>query len=522
MSDVNAGAKLRQNLELFGMGLGLSLVAKGIALFPLGYSVDSYRKLVAMSTNVAEASGELREFMSQGREGQWALTQLLFQLGIVGSGGNTLYVLVALACYVLVGMLLCHLWKVEGSNALKACIIGLLAIHPYHAEIFTFREATITVGLAVFLAVSGLVLADRRPRRWLAGCALIAGALTMYQIALNYAVAGLAIFGLLSLARSGRQSGSAHDVRGRLAGLVADLLPRASAMAAAVFLYLPVYKLGQQLVPITHETTRGALLPLLDIPRRIVQTRVTIWRVFVVPEVIMPIVVKALVGALLAVAVGLVARKLWAAPARSRPVLIGTALALLGVAVLAIVGVSLPLSEWSPWAFTHRFLSAVSVLVAGSLAVAAVLGSNRTKRVAIAASCVLLASFTGVNNVILSEQLRMNERDKDTANRIIGRLEHDAAFLNVTKLAVSGVRREYPLRYYTTERRGSNTNESAFGAWWAQAQIIQEVSGYRFQEPSPEDMGRADAYCDSAHPWPNHDSVAVVGDTAVICLDGPK
>lgn len=78
----------RRDFELFAIGLLIALVAKGVALLPFGYSVDSYPKLIAMSEDLEMAAGDFGEFVGQGRLGQWALTEILRALGVVGSGGQ--------------------------------------------------------------------------------------------------------------------------------------------------------------------------------------------------------------------------------------------------------------------------------------------------------------------------------------------------------------------------------------------------------------------------------------------------
>jgi hypothetical protein len=180
--------------------------------------------------------------------------------------------------------------------------------------------------------------------------------------------------------------------------------------------------------------------------------------------------------------------------------------------LLSIFGVTIPLVERSN---IDRTLSAVSVLVAGAFAIVIMNGGTLMRRFALGVAGVLLFSFAGVNNVALSEQLRVNHRDLETANRMIMRLEADSGFAAVKKVAVIGSMREYPLRFITV-KPGSDVNVSAFARPWSKANLLREASGYGFAEPSPEDLERARAYCRDARPWPDPTSVKVLGDLGVI------
>lgn len=55
----------RREIELFAVGLAISLVAKGIALFPLGFSIDSYMQLVLMSDGPSASGLGITHIMSR-------------------------------------------------------------------------------------------------------------------------------------------------------------------------------------------------------------------------------------------------------------------------------------------------------------------------------------------------------------------------------------------------------------------------------------------------------------------------
>jgi hypothetical protein len=509
---------LRQDIRPFVVGLALALAAKGVALFPLGLSVDSYPKLVAMTTNPAEAAGNRAELISQGRFGQLALNEILFTLGIVGPGGNTLYVLLSLVSFVVVGILLCRLWGLEGDGVLPALVVGLVAIHPYHAEIFTFREATLCVSLAVLLAMAGVSLAGHRPLRWLSGCGLVVISLGMYQVAFNYAVIALIVLYLLNLTRPSAMAPSAPPRVGGAWRMPAGIWPRTSALLAALAVYLVIHRLSLRVLGASGgEARRSEMLPLSGAWGRLREIRSTLWEIFISREPLLPRTSKALIAMLCVLAVGALVRAAWRTRGGGRYVNLALVGACVSAATLSVIGVTAPLAMWWP---VDRVLAAVSVLVAGALVLVVAHGGPWMRRLAIVATGVLLFSFVGVNNVVLAEQLRLNRRDAHTAGRMIARLEEDPGFATVQRLAVIGHMRHYPLRLYSTEY-GSDVNVSAFEKSWSKANVLREVSGYQFLDASPEGLVRAQDYCRSVRPWPDARSVTVLEDTAVVCLPSP-
>ena len=515
-----AGFLSRRDLALFSIGLAFALVAKGVALFPLGRSVDSYPKLVAMSVDVENAAGVFSEFVGQGRLGQWALNELLAVLGIVGPGGNTLYVFLALCCFAAAGVLLCRLWRLDDDLPAAACLVGLFVIHPYHAEIFTFREATLCVGLAVLLATAGLTLAERKPSRWITGTVLLAVSLSLYQVAINYAAIALAFLCLFELSRAGIRPLLAWPPAGEASRALQAVVPRALAMATAVVVYFVIYKLSTLAVDSVLVDSRSGILPLSHVPERLQAVLSTLCHVFLEPEPLMPLASKLLIGVIAAVALAALAERSWQQGGVARYLQLGIIGALLIAALFGIPGVLVPLTAWDP---LDRTLAAVSVVVAGVFGIALAQARVRTRPYVLAVAGVLLLSFAGVNNMALSEQLRLNDRDVETATRMIARLESDAGFPAVKKLAVVGRQREYPLRYYTMKRApGADMNVSALHRPWSKTNLLREVSGYRFDEPSPEDLVRAREHCHGVQPWPAAGSVAVLGDMAVICLANPE
>ncbi|MCC6294351.1 MAG: glucosyltransferase domain-containing protein [Bryobacterales bacterium] len=491
---------------LFLITLALLLLAKGVALLPYGHSVDSYPKLIALSTNPTHSEGAFTEFLAQGRLGQWLLNQVLALLGNLGPGGNTWNIFISLCCFAAGAVFLCRLWRTAPTGFAAIALAGLFAIHPYHAEIFTFREAALTVSLAVLLALAGVTQAAAPRPRFAHACALLFAALNLYQVAWNYAFLALLIAGLLEWVRT---PGAALLPRRD-----SPLTTAAAALAFTTIAYFAFFKLSVRfLTTPSGELARGALIPLSQATNRLRELARIFYSILLRPEPLMPTAIKWLLAAMLAAAVAVLLHRALAQPRRAADLL---ALPLvLGAALLGIAGIMIPIGGWMP---VHRTLAAVSLLAAGSLAVLLAC-SPRLRGLALATAGVLLFAFGGVNNFALHDQFRLNQRDYATAVRMIERLEADPAFAPSRPLAVVGSLRHYPLRFFTS-RDGSDVNVSALLQPWSKASLLREVSGYTLPDAAPADLATAKEYCQASAPWPAMGSVAMVQSVAVVCLPG--
>jgi hypothetical protein len=343
--------------------------------------------------------------------------------------------------------------------------------------------------------------------------------LTLYQVVFNYVAIALIVLFLLALSRLGPQQMLEWFPAGDRQRIQTEILYRATAFVIAVVMYLAVYTVSLNIFgSVSVEAQRRTILPLTRIPGRILGTVHILWNIFTVPEAIMPTATKLLIGVISILAIALLTRRIMQSEGPRHYVALAVAYILLIIALFSIIGIGIPLKFWDPF---DRVLSAVSILVAGFLAIAIVNSSLWTRRIVFVIAVILLFSFAGVNNVVLSEQLRLNNRDMETATRMIVRLEADPAFPSVKKIAVIGGEREYPIGFLTV-KKGSDMNVSGFARPWSKANLIREVSGYRFSEPSRKDLFHAAHYCRNVQPWPGPASVVVLNDTAIICLPGKE
>jgi hypothetical protein len=394
----------------------------------------------------------------------------------------------------------------------------MIAIHPFGTEIFTFRVALGTCMCA--LALLAVVLL---PRRWslskfLVAAAVYAVALSIYQVVLHYAgmivLLGIAIglsrllvaHGRTTPRRLGRLLSWRRMLRSRNFVLLACFV-----VGTAGYLLINVLLVRALQLPTISRTRLIASAQVgerLDAVLRVLNAR------FVEPNAFLAQSAQAWLGLLLAFAlVGLVAQVL--RRPRWRALSLGLAVVVLvALALVWTLGVLLILEEFWPVA---RVMSHVGVLWAGILVIAYhCLGRPWLRRPLGALALLVLVAFVGGGNRVLLEQIRLNARDTAKANRIIERLEALPGFTGREALVVRGNDWRYPQGYRTQDH---DMNISAFGAAWAKAEILKEVSGYAFGPVLEAQLPALDAYCAKVLPWPGPESVAVQDGAVVVCME---
>lgn len=106
-------------------------------------------------------------------------------------------------------------------------------------------------------------------------------------------------------------------------------------------------------------------------------------------------------------------------------------------------------------------------------------------------------------------------RDLHKANRIIARLEEHPDFSKLKTVVIIGRQRDYPYRIKTTVK---DINVSAFGAFWSKLNLLKEVSGYDFRDPTDYEYNIAEEYCREYPKWPDSTSVTVKGEIGIVCF----
>jgi protein-S-isoprenylcysteine O-methyltransferase Ste14 len=183
------------------------------------------------------------------------------------------------------------------------------------------------------------------------------------------------------------------------------------------------------------------------------------------------------------------------------------------------LGVIIPFGDWWP---VPRVIAHVSVIIGllfmvGDLCYArvstGVLGGATTL-----ARVVMVSAFVLIGNQIFSDQLRINQWDRNMANRIVARLEMSPGFEDMRYLHISGGHWGFPAGLRTVM---GDMNISAFSPSYSKFNIISDGSGYRFERAGGIKAEQGEAYCLGRLSWPHLESTTLIGDLGVVCLKKP-
>jgi hypothetical protein len=140
---------------------------------------------------------------------------------------------------------------------------------------------------------------------------------------------------------------------------------------------------------------------------------------------------------------------------------------------------------------------------------------DKTLQLTLILGLVIGVSGLMVNNKVLSDQARMNQRDILLAGRIIDRMEKLFDINTIKTVVVLGGWREYPAKFQTSHWQ---LNNSAVSEPWSKTQFLTEFSGYRFDNPTKDQFIQAKISAIEMPEWPAEGSIQAVGDLAIVKL----
>ena len=187
----------RRDLALFAFGVFLAFITRGISLFAPSYAVDD---IIMMQFPFDAATTGYSGF----REGRFIyplMAEAAYRLGVHLPRAYTMSAVWLMVCLSATAVLVCHLWGIAKDFKLSLLVVAVLVLHPYQADIYTWKIALFVGGLPFVLAVLSVILAgDSWKRMWL-GAAVLWFALGGHQLGLAYASAAAVLTLLLASAR---------------------------------------------------------------------------------------------------------------------------------------------------------------------------------------------------------------------------------------------------------------------------------------------------------------------------------
>lgn len=484
--------------------LGLLLIAKGQALWDYSYSIDAYTN-VGLRWNPAAA---IQGSLSQGRAVSAGMIWLLGNLGLASPSAAfpqmVLTFLLSIPCVVALSVII-------AGRAWKSVIIVIAVfvnLHPYTAEIFTFRDAVFYAIFANALALGGVALFMSRPS-WgaaIAAAFMISIGVGAYQLALNYIAVALLMGTAFRLACTEPDRSLVDRLR----------LPVAAGLVvtASMPLYFLINMAGVEFAglfygEISNYDSRSGFVSMSDISVRAPILFNEYLNMFSPIDPLTSDWVEklALIGGGLTVAAALwfmLSRGKVASSALFLVALFGASVCVIGVAGVAGLLWLVP-----------RVLSAISVLWAGIGAIAIVLAAGTPARYLVVSWVTVLGiAYVGATNAIFFDQARINRWDRDVVSRMVDRLEESEGFSEVRRVAVIGVGHPYA---QPVPMQWADMNLPALNVGWTRTPAINEITGYNFQSATNEEVQVAINACVEKPHWPLPGSVTIDGEFAYVC-----
>lgn len=494
-------------LKLLVVVFAANLIAKAGALSG-GFAVDDY--VFSLGLVFPE---HIELFLSQGR---FIAAGVAYVMHMLGVHLTDTYVAFGLLAILLNAALVVSILRFVGADRLAgAGLVGaLMVVHPYGAEILTFKVALPYYCLALLFSILVLEIVKANPSSFRARVYAVACALGMvftYQIFINYFAVVMVFTWLFGeVVNLNREAEAGHSPQ----------FDRAKSLAIVTLFSVVVFMLAMRVLKtleLAFLTGRSELIQSSEFSRR-VEEIVSLWsRMFFESEPILPGWLKFVVLALfllsLSVLIPFFLFNKQSRPGRWKGITFIVALLLL--APLS-VGMILPFKDWWP---VPRVLSHVAVIIGLVFMLSDLCLSGRVKRyfgwVNYAGRVLLVFGFVLISNQIFEDQRRINDWDRSTATRLISRLEMDPGFNTVAYLHVSGGWWAYPAGVKTVQ---GDLNTSAFNAPWSKMHLIVASTGYGFNQALGDRAVRGEEYCSSAPAWPAAESTMIYGDLAIVCL----
>lgn len=438
-----------------------------------------------------------KEFLlSQGRFGWLLMDRVFYYLGIAGPYWYVHASLVGCALLACAGVMLARLslGDQDARYTVSAVAVGVLfAIHPFHAEALSFREAFPFYTSAIFLSAVGLVTLERSRelRSWILGVALITLAISVYQLVLNV-MAAVLLFRMISEIGSG--------VRLREILQRRSLLSMLGGSIVGTGVFLVTMKLLVMAFGITPDS-RAQPLPLAELPQRMAEVLSTVWTLVRFELLVPAPLLTALLTLLASIACVRVLVSGANGPAR------GALLVLLLLVPFASIGVVGAGSVYWP---APRTLVGFAFATAMLVVLATRRPATQLVLPAMFALVTVFASFCIIGDTVALDQNRVNGRDRHTAALIDARIgglgKSRIAFVGDWKHGVN------------VRTRDGDMSLSAFAVAWSRAPALTEYTGRNWEVV--DSSGRSDwtARCQLLEKWPHADAHFVEGDIAVVCL----
>jgi len=434
-------------------------------------------------------------YMSQGRWVVVFISKILAPLELDWVGGKNVFGIFYAVQIAFSMLILMRALDIKTGKYMEITILAIATLHPYLAEIFTYRHATMINSLCLsYPAMTiGYILLFNKRYRWI-GVPLIIWALSGYQVVLSMVLVFIPIQFLNEVIQGKKVKATIQKM----------VIPVAMLLGSLIIYIL----LNRLLLSLTGTTpdTRTAFLELNLLGDRITQISELLQRIFIQNESIALLFPKWILLILLITLYGFILSKKQPG-IRSAIVLF---LPLILISTICIIGPSILLKIW--WS-TPRVLSNVGFFWA--LIILLLVREMGQRSVLFAALGTVLFGFIYSNNRMMADQQRINFLDFQKSNRIIAQVEKIDRFQEKRILFL----RQNEIMY----TKGASTmymdiNISALYPAWSRLHMLQYASGYTLTSANAVDELQIKEKHKTIPSFPAQGSIFVDGDIIVIQL----
>jgi hypothetical protein len=425
-----------------------------------------------------------------------------------------------MVCLSVTAVLVCKIWRIT-DPVLSAILVAVIVLHPYQADIYTWKIALFVGGLPFVLALLAILLAQNGWRQMGWGVAVLWFSLGGQQLGLTYAASAVALTVFIAIAQASRENSNptwefARFTRSGLVLLIGTAIYWITSVVIIRALGVGSL-LGREQIILFSD-------PGLVWARTMELAGKVIGRDPLVSPAQIGIIAILIVIALCSIAFHAFRNQ----RGRNIPLLIGLAVTSLALGWLATIALMAVPKVWIP---VFRNMSAAGVVVAAVVAGGYLLTSGAWRKVVIGLAALLCFGFAGKSNEIMTDQLRANQRDQTLMVRIAYDVEKLETFKQVTRLYFVG-KTGLPLTRLDTQTDPTRGRD-AYGVTMSvlanaafdniyPVMLFNELTGYFFGSAlNSDEVAVANQRCTEAEEWPRTGSVSTAGDIAIICLGKP-
>jgi hypothetical protein len=481
----------------------LTIAARGLAVFGIGYQTDDYWNYVFDST--IKDKGWL---IYMGRFVWWLLHEVILIFGSSPVGAANLFAFLYCAALVYAGCVCCEVWGVVTRPIPVFIIVLCIAANPFLADSFSYRMSYPFMACAIFLSHLSIKQSCGSVWRLSFYGVLLGAAIGIYQIVIPITLAILLGQFLIWLSQNPSKISSWNlFIREN-----ASLFWRFGVFFLGISLYLLVSKLLS--IMLGTQSSATSLINIENLPQRIIEfARVLNYDIRYQVPLLQPIA-KISFFALVLLSFFIFTKKSYQDNGKIFAKFFSITIFLSTLAGLFFTMYALQFISETGFRESQR-LYITSGWIIGAILALLCFQRDKTLRLTLILGLVIGVSGLMVNNKVLSDQARMNQRDILLAGRIIDRMEKLFDINTIKTVVVLGGWREYPAKFQTSHWQ---LNNSAVSEPWSKTQFLTEFSGYRFDNPSKDQFIQAKISAIEMPEWPAEGSIQAVGDLAIVKL----